>query len=160
MSTSTWLISIGAALELFGIVFVAVDVWESARQRAQLSHPDRVVQLEAAAEAGATANPGVVTGGGPVAQPSLEERVGRLEDEVERTGRMLDTFRKQEKEAHREMLDRVSKWVAEARHEVFELREELRPLIGEAVAGNLVRRGVGVAAFLAGLVLQTVGNIV
>ena len=36
---------------------------------------------------------------------------------------------------------------------------ELRPLIGQAVAGSIGRRGVGVLLFAAGLVVQTAGNL-
>ena len=64
-----------------------------------------------------------------------------------------------EKRAHGEILDRVAEWVGEARREVFDLRQEIRPLIGRAVAGRLWLRVIGVGAFLVGLGLQTAGNL-
>ena len=149
-------------LEAVGLGLVAFDLRDLRRERVQRSSRDKLVQLGAAADATAAGIPGVIviTGGEPSPQPPLEERVARLEREAREIRGLLDEVGAREKRDHRAILDQVSGWVAEARLETWNLRQELRPLIGRAVAGNLGRRLFGLALFLAGLGLQTAGNLV
>jgi hypothetical protein len=67
--------------------------------------------------------------------------------------------RRESKQDQRDMLDTVSGWVAEARREVFDLKQELRPIIGRTAAGNIRRRGLGVGLFAVGVIVQTIANV-
>ena len=68
--------------------------------------------------------------------PGIVKTVQKLESEVESLSRQLERHQDERKRHHRELLDTVAGWVAEARREVFDLREELRPMIGRAAHGN------------------------
>jgi hypothetical protein len=153
------LLIVGALLELLGLGLVASDVYDARRQRVAFSRQDRLVQVGTATEhdgalgmpaAGATEPPPV---------PPLEERVATLEGELEQMGRRLEQEAERHVRDHRAMADEFSRWVAEARREVFDLEQKLRPMIGVAAAGNIKRRGIGVGLFALGLIVQTAANV-
>jgi hypothetical protein len=134
------LLVLGAALELSGIALVAWDVLGARREREQLSSRDVTVQV-GAARAAAEGNPPKSDASSPRVTAPLEERVHSLERDVEKLSQRIDLNRRESKRDDRDMLDTVSDWVAEARQEVFELKQELRPTIGRVAAGNIRRRG-------------------
>jgi|SoimicmetaTmtLPC_FD_contig_41_4233899_length_787_multi_3_in_0_out_0_2 hypothetical protein len=154
------LLIVGALLEILGLGLVAWDVYDARRQRVVLSHQDQLVQVGAATEhnraLGMTAVGGATE---PPPVPPLEERVATLEGELEQMGRRLDQEAERHVRDHRAMTDEFSKWVAEARREVFDLEQKLRPMIGAAAAGNIRRRGIGVGLFALGLIVQTAANV-
>jgi hypothetical protein len=158
MCVRTLLLVLGAALELAGIALVAWDVFDARRVRERLSSPDKLVQVPPLV-ASARGIPPTVAGTGSPAVPPLDERVQKLEHEVETLSERIDKHRRESKQDHRDMLDTVSGWVGEARREVFELKQQLRPIIGRAAAGNIRRRGLGVVLFAIGLIMQTVANV-
>jgi len=152
------LVVTGAVLELAGLALVAWDVWDARRESMKLSRKDVLVQPPPA-EATSRAFPPTVVGGAPPSVPPLEEHVQQLAHEVEELRRRLDAEAERHVQDHREMTNRFAGWVAEARHEAFDLRNELRPLIGKAAAGNLWRRGIGVGLFALGVIVQMAANI-
>ena len=105
-----------------------------------------------------TALPITAVGGAPPPAPSLEKLSAR---DVEARDRRLDAEEQRHVRDHREMTDRFAEWVGEARDEVFALRSELRPLIGQAAAGDrdLRRRGIGVGLFALGVLVQMTANL-
>jgi hypothetical protein len=155
------LLVVGAALELGGLGLVAWDVLAAKRQRAVFSLRNQLVQVPGIASeraiGGVTVHGGVQPGDLPA--PTLDERVEQLERDAESVQRSLAAIDEREERNHDALLDRVGGLVAEARRETFELREELRPLIGHTVAGSIGRRWLGVALFALGLVVQTVANV-
>jgi hypothetical protein len=148
----------GAMLELVGLGLVAWDVYDARRQRVVLARQDKLIQVPAAIAHARGFAPSVSAGEKPE-PPPLEERVATLERELERMGRRLDQEAEQHVHDHRAMTDRFGEWIAEARREVFELEQRLRPMIGIAAAGNIRRRGLGVLLFAAGLLVQTAANV-
>jgi hypothetical protein len=91
--------------------------------------------------------------------PPLEERVAALERELVAMGKRLDAADERHVREHRELTDRFSGWIAEARREIFDLEQKLRPVIGAAAAGNIRRRVLGVGLFATGLLMQTIANV-
>jgi hypothetical protein len=157
-STISVLLIAGAMLELVGVGLVAWDVLDARRVRVELSR--RHLQLQAdPGRLTVSGFPATATVDGPAPEPTLEQRVERVEREAELLRRDLGELEQRETRAHRAMSDTFAGWVGEARAEVHELREELRPLIGRTAAGNLRRRAVGVLLFAAGLTLQTAANL-
>lgn len=150
----------GAVLELVGLGLVAWDVYDARNQRVVLARQDQLVQVGTATEhnraVGMTAIGGATE---PPRVPPLEERVATLEGEPEQMGRRLDQEAERHVRDHRAMTDEFSRWVAEARREVFDLGQKLRPMIGVAAAGNIKRRGIGVGLFALGLIVQTAANV-
>lgn len=147
----------GAGPELAGFVLVAWDVIDDRRELRALSGRDVLIQSGAARldmKVGMTTE--VVRD--PVPVPSVDERVATLESEVELLKRTLNETAERERAARRALSDQAATWVAEARRETWELRQELRPLIGRVSAGNLRRRSWGVVLFAVGLIVQSIAN--
>jgi hypothetical protein len=91
--------------------------------------------------------------------PSVEERVATLEGEVAKLHTRLDGEAERRVAATRELADRFGEQLAEVQREVFDLGQRLRPVIGEAAAGQVWRRALGVVLFAIGLTLQTIANV-
>jgi hypothetical protein len=158
----TLLIIVGAVFEALGFAAVALDLRDVERESKQLSQQHRGVLGRAAlAGAGAlTAEGKVIRTGEPSAGPTLEERVGRVERELQETSDRLTRFERREKGYHREILERAGGWVDEARMEAWERGQELQRVIGRAVGGRIWLKKLGLALFLIGLGVQTSANVV
>jgi hypothetical protein len=152
------LIVVGAVLELAGLALVAWDVVDARRASMSLSVRDVRGRAKLAMEWN-QALPITAVGGAPPVVPPLEERVEKLVRDVEALDRRLDAEAERHVRDHREMTDRFDESVGKARDEVADLRNELRPLIGQAAAGNLWRRGIGVGLFAVGVLVQMAANL-
>lgn len=152
---------IGAVLEVAGLVFVALDVRQSHREVERRTRPDQLVQISPALEHSRALGAIVVVGGQQPEpeEPSLDERVSTLEREVAKVTRDLEAFEERETQAHRELTDRAAALVGEARRETFDVGQDARTFAANVAAGNLRRRVLGVGLFIAGLLLQTAGNL-
>lgn len=149
----------GAALELIGLWLVAWDVWDARRQRDALARRDQLVQLSPGIEHDRAVGGIAVHGGGDSPVPSTEERIATLEGEVANLHTRLDDEAERRVEATRALADRFGEQLAEVQREVFDLGQRLRPVIGEAAAGKVWRRALGVCLFALGLTLQTIANV-
>jgi hypothetical protein len=133
-------------------------VREARNESMRLSRRHVLSQVEPA-EVRAIAFPVTLVGGAPPSVAPLEERVQKLARDVEALGRRLDREAERHVQDHRAMTKDFAGWIAEARREVFDLRNELRPLIGKAAAGNLWQRAIGVGLFALGVVVQMIANL-
>lgn len=136
----TLLIIVGAVFEALGFAAVAFDLRDAERESKQLTRQQhrRVLGRTAISGGGIITGEGQASGTGePAAPPTLEERVERVERELQETSDRLARFEKREKEYHGEILDRVGGWVDEARMEAWERGQELQRVIGRAVGGRI-----------------------
>ena len=159
---ATFLIVIGAVLEGFGFLSVAFDLRSVGRESKELRRIDKVVMAEAAlATADAMAAEGEETSmGGHPEVPTLEDRVKRLETEIEAVVIELGWLKRREEKRRRRILTTTGSWVDHAQQEAYDLVQETRRTLGEAIGGRIWLRWVGLGVFALGLGVQTWGNVI
>jgi hypothetical protein len=143
----------GAAFELLGLVLIAWEIRNNRRQaEVVLSAP--IVKTVGKALEVSSAIKAHATGG---REPTTEERVAHLEQEVAELRHHVDESLGRER---REREERVAETLSQAEDRSIELDRRTRHNLRDVLVGNVRLRVTGLVLFMVGVALQTVGNIV
>ena len=157
MSGTLWAIVLtlsGGVAELVGLGLVAWEIRQDRAQARRLFHGDVVVKVGGATATARAGGVAVLTGG---PEPTVEERVDKLEEEVRR---QREAFDQRVAEVRAELSREVSAQVADARAAAAEDSQKVWRAIQAMLEGGLGRRALGVGLFAVGLILSVAGNVV
>lgn len=151
MTCAALLIVVGASLEIVGIGITGWDVWRAhvKTQRRRTHYGSSIGPTNAKTKVRGVG----MEGGEP---PSVDDRLLDLERAQERAQHRLAEMEAGLAEVRLDLLEHKSV----ARTEVLSARDDLERHVAEEVAGNVRLRFVGVGLFAAGVIVQTVGNLV
>ena len=153
MNATTLLAISGATFEVFGLALVVAEIWKDRRQGRSLMGIEAVIVQTLPAIASATAGKVTPIGG---RQPTLEERVERVEERAEALNDGLlyvqTRLRTELEQAAEEAFNR-------AYRATIKRDQSLRRFLHQQLAGGVGRRLLGVVFFALGTVLSAVGNV-
>jgi hypothetical protein len=154
------LIALGAAFEVLGLVLVAADVYSAGRRSRKLAESATQVVLVGAALARAIADT-IAVGDktAPEREPTVEERVAALERRAAGVDERVSGVKTELERRIERVEDKATRRATEARQEALDAAREARKLLAKELGAHLWMRWLGAGFFVAGLVLNTLGNV-
>ena len=153
MTCGDMLTVVGGAAELAGLWLVVREILAD-RRKAKARFGNVTARAQPMRAYGRMSGAGAVV---PASEPTPEERLERLEDQVTRIGKELDDRLHDERRKRDEAIDGA---LGQAWEHADQVDRELREQLADVLAGGLGRRAVGAALFAIGVGLSVLGNLV